>query len=463
MYKSDTTMDTLSKQPFRPAFYNFGWLVTDRLYRMGLGLVTGLALARYLGPDQYGTWNYALAFSSLFATVAALGLDDLVVKEIALRPERIGCTLGTAFSMKLFGGIAAFGLCLLSLLLAGQEKPTTVILVAFSGGSLLFHPFQTIELFFRSQTKSKIVVITQNIVLTITSSLKLFLILSHSSLLVLGAAGFAEILAGSIGLLLAYYKFGPPIRQWSIDVKLGLQFLHASWPLIFSGLAITIFMKIDIVMLRYMRGSHDVGIYSSAVRVSEIFYFVGMAVKSSFSPALFRLNNYNHAAFNAQIVVAFRAMIFSALIIIVPICLTASIDIQCLFGDQYKGAEQVLLVHTWATLFVFISIVENIYWVAKGLQIFSLISSGSSAILNIILNLILIPRYGPTGAAIATLISYGAPVLVVPMIHVKTRPLFHLMVNSMVPAWAKQKLEPVVLSTIVKGFVTSPSSEIRSS
>ena len=63
---------------------NTGWLFADRILRLGVGLWVGIWTARYLGPEQFGLFNYSIAFVALFSVFATLGLDGIVVDSISL-------------------------------------------------------------------------------------------------------------------------------------------------------------------------------------------------------------------------------------------------------------------------------------------------------------------------------------------------------------------------------------------
>ncbi|MFN4216334.1 MAG: oligosaccharide flippase family protein, partial [Brevinematales bacterium] len=82
---------------------NIGWLSLDKVLRMGVGLFVGVWVARYLGPTQYGLWNFAIAFTSLFGAFATFGIDEIVVRELVKTPEKTGVFLGTAFFLRVAG------------------------------------------------------------------------------------------------------------------------------------------------------------------------------------------------------------------------------------------------------------------------------------------------------------------------------------------------------------------------
>jgi O-antigen/teichoic acid export membrane protein len=89
---------------------NIGWLFFDKTLRMGVGLFVGVWVTRYLGPEQFGLFNFATAFTALFGAVATLGLQGIVVRDIVNDPSCKEETLGTAALLHLIGGTLAYGL-----------------------------------------------------------------------------------------------------------------------------------------------------------------------------------------------------------------------------------------------------------------------------------------------------------------------------------------------------------------
>ena len=87
---------------------NIGWMLADKVLRMVVGLFVGIWVARYLGPEQFGFLSYAGAYVALFSAIATLGLDGIVVRELIREPERRNEILGTAFVLKLMGGVVLF-------------------------------------------------------------------------------------------------------------------------------------------------------------------------------------------------------------------------------------------------------------------------------------------------------------------------------------------------------------------
>lgn len=217
----------------------------------------------------------------------------------------------------------------------------------------------------------------------------------------------------------------------ALDTPLAKSLVKESWPLILSGVTIMIYMRIDQIMLGEMVGNQAVGIYSAATRISEIWYFIPMAVVSSVSPAIFAAKQNSETLYVKRIKQLLRLMVLISLVIALPMSFLSGTIITILFGNGYAEAGQVLAIHIWASLFVFMGVATSPWFIAEGLTHLSLRRTLMGAITNVVLNLFLIPAYAGIGAAIATVISQAFASFFSNLTHAKTRNLFLIQLQSL--------------------------------
>ena len=186
------------------ALANASWLFADSIMRMGLGLLVGVWMARYLGPEQFGLFNYAAAFVALFGAIAAMGLNGIVVRDLVREPETANITLGTAFVLQLIGGLLAFGLALLAISIARPEDGLAKGMVAIFGFVLVFKATETVKYWFESQTCSKYTIWVGNAAFLAFAGVKVALILCKAPLIAFVWAVFAEALLVAVMLLGIY-------------------------------------------------------------------------------------------------------------------------------------------------------------------------------------------------------------------------------------------------------------------
>lgn len=385
---------------------NTGWLFFDKMLRMGVGLVVGVWVARYLGPEQFGAFNFAIAFVALFGAFASLGLDGIVVRDIVREPERKYEILSSAFILKLCGGIVAFVISLLAVFLMRPAESQTHWLVGIIAAGMIFQSFDAIDLWFQSQVKSKYSVIAKNSAFIALALVRVVLILNKAQLTAFAWAALAEIIVGATGLVLFYRKKQPFIASWCPKINTARRLVMESWPLMLSGLAIMVYVKIDQVMLGVIVGDRAVGVYSAAIKLSEIWYFVPVAIVSSLVPSIMQIKQQDEISYNIKLQRIFDTMSFLAYIVVIPVSLLSNIIITTLYGRSYDEASIILTIHVWAGIFVFLGVTRNLWILAEGCAKISLYTTIVGALLNITLNLYLIPKYYALGAAIATVISY---------------------------------------------------------
>jgi len=386
---------------------NTSWLFGGNVLRMGVGLLVGIWVARYLGPEQYGILNYALAFVGLFSVLSTLGLDGIAVRELVKYPKRQNEILGSIFLLKLSGGCLAFlSLVIVSAMMKSEDTLIRLI-IAIIGLGLIVQSFNTIDLWFRSQVASKYTVLSGSSSFVLASITKVALILKRASLLAFVIVNLGQTILSMIGLIFFFKKKGKSLIRWRPTYSVTVSLIKESWPLLFAGLAIAIYMKIDQIMLGEIIGEKAVGTYAVAVRLSEIWYFIPMAIASSVFPAIVKSKQLGEKIYKNRIQKFYDLNATLAYLLSIPITFLAPFIISTLYGDAYAGSETIFAIHIWACLFVFLGVARGQYLVNEGLIKFSFFTTAVGAILNVSLNFILIPLYEGVGAAIATVVSYG--------------------------------------------------------
>jgi PST family polysaccharide transporter len=258
---------------------NLVWLLTDQILPMGLGLFVGVWVASYLGPTQFGLLNYALDLVSLFASAATMGLDTLVVRDIARDPECQEETLGNAFILQLAGGIITLLLAVTAIALVNPKDSLTLWLVGLVAAGTMFQSFETINFWFQSQVQSQYTAVAKNSVSLLVAGIRIGLILVQAPLIAFAWVTLAEVALAGLATALVYQSRGNNFKLWRVSWQRGKQLLQESGPLVLSSLAIFIYSKIDMIML----GSVDkteLGYYAAAVKLSEICDFLPLIIAS---------------------------------------------------------------------------------------------------------------------------------------------------------------------------------------
>lgn len=411
---------------------NTGWLFADKLLRMGLGLFVGVWLARYLGPQGFGLFNYALAFVALFSMVANLGLDSIVVRDLVHHPERRDELLGTAFSLKLVVGAGCFLLTLGTVWLIRPGASETHWMVGIIAAGTIFQALDTVDFWFQAQVRSKFSVYARNAAFLIASLLKVVLMLLKAPLIAFAWTALLEAACGAVGLVIAYRASGCSLSSWRSSWALAGGLLKESWPLLLSGVFVVILMKIDQVMLGGMRGDGEVGIFSAALRLSELWYFIPMSITNSVFPFIANARRTDSALYYRRLKELYLLMTWLSLGVALPVTFFAPQIVKFVYGTQYQPAAAVLSIHCWAAVFIFWGQVSNIWYLLEGLNRFTMYRCFLGAVVNVCLNLVLIPRYGATGAACATLATQIVASYLFDLLSKRTRILFGINTSNIV-------------------------------
>lgn len=385
---------------------NTGWLFADKVLRMGVGLFVTVWIARYLGPEQYGLWNFAIAFAALFGAFATLGLDSIVIRELVKDPERQNELLGSAFALKLAGGIITLLITLIAISWMREGEALMLWLVGISAAGFIFQSVNVIDLFFQAQVQSKYTVYAANAAFIVMTLVKIILLVTSAPLISFAWAGLAEIAITSLFLLFAYRFNHYNIRRWRYENSVALTLFYESWPLMLAGLAAILYMRIDMVMLQQIMGEHEVGIYAAATKISEIWYFLPTILVASVSPSIIACRDKNLELYFHKLRQLYFYLAWLAIFISLPLSLLASLVIDILFGSEYESSAPVLTIHLWASIAVFLGVASSQYLLIENLQKISFYRTLIGLICNIALNLLLIPILGAIGAAISTVVSY---------------------------------------------------------
>lgn len=406
-YLPSAIRDNLEGRPaLQKAVGNTGWLFADNVLRLGAGLLVSVWLTRYLGPERFGLLSYANALVLLFSSVAMLGLDAIVVRNLVRAPSRRDETLGTAFALRFGGGVLAALLALLAIALLRPSDHLAQLLVGISTIGLLFQSFGAFDFWFQSQLQSRYAVYARSGAYLVSCVLKGVLIWFQAPLAAFAAAGVVDIMLGSLGLLLAYRNSGERFRDWRATRAMAAELLRDSWPLIFADIVVLAYMRIDKILLGNLAGNAELGVYCVAALCAEALYFIPVAVGSSLYPGLVQARESGEQLYLERLQHSYNLMAFLGYAVALPVTLTAWWLIPLFFGSDFSRAGTMLVGLVWAGVFVNLSIVRNYFLTANNWTRLHFITDLLACLLNITLNCLLIPRYGGTGAVIASLVTY---------------------------------------------------------
>jgi len=428
------------EEALKKYFKNTGMLLIGKVGSMGIKMLSSVAVANYLLSYGNGILTTSVSYVFLFAALAGLGLDQFVVKELHQFPDKRDKILGTAFFMKSFAGVLCIPLIYIAWFIYPLEgiEYAYIFLLSFMG---IFQSFTIIDSYFQSEVKSKYIMQVQIIGNLVSALIKVALILTHSNITLFFLAYLFDVILLSIGYIITYNRKGRSILMWKYEAKLTKKLLSLSWPLIISGIMVSIYMRIDQIMLKQLlgeRGISEAGAYNTVVMFAEALNFVPVAIVSSLFPAILNARRDDKERYQKRLQNLYDLMVWMSLSFAIFITFASPL-IYKLYKPEYLSAAPVLSVHVWGCAFVFLGVASGQYLIAENLGRLSFIRTGLGAITNIALNLILIPKLGMMGTAIATVAAYFVSAFVILLIP-KTRQQGIMMLKSLFLITAFQKI-----------------------
>ncbi|MBB6226564.1 PST family polysaccharide transporter [Polymorphobacter multimanifer] len=384
---------------------NAGWQVSDRVLRMGVGVFVSVWIARTLGPADFGALGWMQALAGLFLAVTSLGMAEIMVRELVRAPEDAPELMGTALAMQLAGGSIGYGLLIITVMLLRPGDGDTLLLALVLGIGLVAQASDVVRYWHDARLESRYAIWVTNGVFAVVSLVRVALLLAGAPLLAFAIMISVEAVLTAAALLVLQSRRQGGLFQWKPRLARARRLLGESWPLLFASIAVLINMRIDQVMLGEMASNTAVGLYTAAVRLSEIWYFVPMVIVASAFPALVAVHGKDERAANWQWRRLYALMFWMALAAGMGASVLARLVVTLLYGADYAGAGAVLEVHIWSGLGVCLGAVWSKWMLLEGKLRLTLFVHVMSAVTNIGCNLWLIPDYGAMGAAMATLIA----------------------------------------------------------
>lgn len=415
---------------FMKYFFNTGWMMLDKVLRLFLGLFVGVWVARYLGPEDYGVLSFSLSFVGLFGAFSKLGLDGIIVRNIVSDPEERDKVIGTSLGLRTFGVIvlllSVFGA--LQLTSTSAYEKTVVMIIAVGQ---LFMSFEIIGFYFQSQVQGKYFGLTGTYGLVVSSALRISFILLGLPLLWFAVVVVIEQLTKAVFFVYFYLRNNLTVTRWSFSSETAKSLLKDSWPLIISGMALMVQARIDQVMIKEIVGTEEVGFYSVALKLIEIFGFIPMMLKSSLLPAFIKAKKISQAVYENRLLNYYRFSFILFLLVSIPIFIFSEKIVVLLFGIEYRPAGILLSLMAIRLFFTNMGTARAVFINVENLFKFSFFTMLIGTITNVLLNLYMIPLYGSKGAVVATIISFAATIFAVDIFYKKTKLNVYLQIKSM--------------------------------
>lgn len=420
----------LSNPDARRNLANIFWLLADKFVRIGVGVFVGLWVARHLQPEGFGDLNYVLAIVGMFAGLSTLGLESIVVRDLVHAPEHQGRVLGTALALQSAASVLLAAGCGAFLLLVGDDDGGASLGSILASATILTGGVASIRSWFQYRVLSKYVVWVENSAYVLVAILKIAFIQMDAGLNAFLFAFLLETVLAAAGVVVMQSRVGRGTGGLEFDRHIATRMLRDGLPVVISNLAILLYMKMDQVMIRSMVDTRELGLYSAAVRICEMWYFLPITVVNTLFPALIALHGADEARFLVGVRRLIGWLVVASVAVGVAVTTLSGPIVAVLYGPQYAESARLLALQIWSGVFISVGVASGTWIYAKNLQHTGIVRSLVGLATNLGLNLLWIPTMGAYGASLATIVSQAVANYGVNAAMGSTRPLFFLQVEA---------------------------------
>ena len=406
---------------------NASWIIAGRVYHMVLAFVVGLLTARYLGPNNYGLLNYAATYTSFFASFCSLGINSVIVKNFVDHPDEEGETVGSAIILRTISSVLSVVMMMCITFIADNGEKTTNIVVFLCGIGVIFQVMDTLDYWFQSRLESKYSAFATVISYTVVSIYKVWLLVTGKSVEWFAVSTSIDYLVVAIILLIVYKKRNGP--RFSCSMRKAKELFKSSYHFILAGLMVSIYGSTDKFMLKQLLNEAEVGYYSTAVSLCNTWVFLLTAIIDSLYPVILQSFN-NKELFERKNKQLYSIVFYISVSVSILFSVLATPVVRILYGKAYIAAAAPLRIITWYTAFSYLGVARNAWIVSYNKQNYLKYLYIGAAITNVVLNVIMIPLWGASGAAFASLLTQISTILVFPALIKDLRPNVKLMVDA---------------------------------
>lgn len=407
---------------------NFSWLVSGRIVQMVISLIVGLLTARYLGPNNYGLINYSATYITFFAALSTLGISSVIVKNFTDKPDEVGITIGTTLLLRIISSLLS-GLIIIGIVsVVDKGEQLTFVVTAIVCISLLFQPFDTFNYWFQYKYKARVIAMVSLVAYVSVALYRVVLLFQGRDVKWFAFATALDYLVIALLLTLAYIQHNGP--RLKISLAKSRELLGSSYHFILSSLMVAIYGYTDKFMLKQMLNETEVGYYSTATAICSVWVFVLQAIIDAMYPTIMNLYKQDKKLFERKNSQLYAIVFYVAIGVSIIITIFAPLGIRILYGMDYLPATLPLRIVTWYTAFSYLGVARNAWIVCEGKQKYLKYMYVFAAIINVCLNLIMIPIMGTAGAALASLITQVFTSIIIPYCFKEMRPNAKLMIDA---------------------------------
>lgn len=409
-------------------FGNTVWLFTEQILKSVIGLVIGVWIARYLGPEDYGIYSYLIVIFGILNGVARLGTDSILFRELCEHPQHYHDYLGTALWIRLITALGSI-LCLIGFLtFFGNDHTLNLYLIIISAG-IIFQCSDVLEQYFLARVLAKIISICKIIQLCVSSVLKIYCIFNNADLIYFVILYTVDIFFYAIILVVAYKIESNKKIKFKFTISIAKKILKDSWPLLLSTIVVLVYQRADQIYIKNLLGDNALGLYAAALKFTDTLYFIPLILCNSLSVALINAKNINFKEYLLRLKRLYNLIIIAALICTLAIYLNSNWIIHIFYGTVYDESIIILKIHSITILFTAIGIFTTKWNIIENRSNIVLLNTLTGSLISLVGSYFLIESIGLKGAAITSALAHFVSGFVMNFVWKETRYDFMVLNN----------------------------------
>jgi len=413
---------------------NSSWLVFGKCFNMLISFLISIQVSKYLGPSDFGIMHYAISIALIFSIFSVLGLDNLLVRELAGNPKKHNKLLLNAYILRIMGSLIGIIILIIYLTQANVSEEV-FILTLICSISFIFNSTDVLKSHFESKIEARKIVIAESTAILISAGLKIYFITIKYSVIAFVFCWLLEWFIISLILILTFfYRKNIHIKNFKPDPDIIINLFNKSYPLLISAITIVIYQNIDKIMIKNIMGdlgNAQIGYYSIASIFLAFVIIIPQMLGKSIIPNLIKEHDISNNSFSKKFQLFMDAMVWISIILSIILFSFSELFIKYLYDDSYLASIPLLKLISWKGIFIILASVSGYWIIIKNLQKLAVIRNIFGCFINILLNYLWIPKWGALGSAAATLISFSISSFFIHFFIPSFKPIFMIQCNSL--------------------------------
>jgi len=427
----DPTASAAPKGNLGVVLKSMAWFVFHRGFVILLGFISAGWVARQLGPENNGILASSRALVALFAVFAS-GMDgNVLTKRLIEHRERNGEIIGGSTAVLVGLGIVSWTALMIFVWALSGTSLTAKWTTTICSLPMLITFQAPVGYWFQSK------LMVRNMVLPMTAStltLRLWQIACvavGASVFAVAASDLAAVIVAVAMVMFFYLRSGQHFRSWRLDWKEGFSVLMASLPALIAGSVLVLLNRMSILSLRASQGEAAAGFFGAASSLTESLVFLQTMVATTLLPLLVSARKLDYPRYLLHRTAFARMCAFLGWGCALGLSLGSALAVKVVFGPNYAPSAGVLSIYALVLVPIFLGQCIQTFFTLENLLPWLVVFRVCGLIANVLLNMLLIPRWGGEGAAWATVIGSLVAHIIAPLFCRKTREIARVLAGAL--------------------------------